>query len=157
MGMHSVDGHEPRSNDLMGRLRGAAVAAIALVSVTFGSSSLAAEQCAETNFDAFLARFSEDPEFQRRHVQFPLPQQVNEDKGVGGPALVETQVQSWPATGVLYLNAEQRKAHGLEVTVTPIERGKRVKLEKPDTDYLIYYFFEQRPCWRLVRIENYSL
>lgn len=157
MGMLSVDRHAPRLNHLMGHLRGAAVAAIALASVTFGSSSMAAEQCAETDFDAFLARFSEDAEFQRRHVQFPLPKQANEDKGIRGPELVETQVQSWPATGALYLNAEQRKAHKLEVTVSPTERGKRVKLEKPDTDYLIYYFFEQRPCWTLVRIENYSL
>ena len=139
-------------------LRGAAFAVIAMAgSALFGSSAIADEQCAEAEFDAFLARFSEDAEFQRRHVQFPLAKLMNEDHGSKGPELVETRIEAWPATGALYLNADTRKAHGLEVTVASTERGRRVKLEKPDTDYLIYYFFEQRPCWTLVRIENYSL
>lgn len=142
--------------DLMGRLRDATVTAIALASVTFGSSSMAAEQCAETDFDAFLARFSEDHEFQRRHVQFPLPTQAMEFTA-DGPELVDTPLQSWPATGALYSNAEERKKYRLEVTVTPTERGKRVKLKEPGADFLTDYYFEEQPCWTLVRIEYITL
>ena len=142
----------------MRRSRGGAFAVVALAAnVAFGGSASAAEQCAETEFDAFLARFSEDAEVQRRHVQFPLTKVVVEDQGVEGPVPVEKQIQSWPENETLYLNTQKRKAYQLEVTVTTTEQGRLVELEKPDTDFQIFYWFEQRPCWTLVRIGDYSL
>lgn len=54
--------------------------------------------------------------------------------------------------------AALRKQYGLEeMTVKPDGSLMKVRLAKPDTDFVLVFDFEHRGCWQLVRYENQSL
>lgn len=113
--------------------------------------------CPSTDFPAFLAAFAEDPVLQRAWTRFPLEQLVVVDS-VPEPTPVERSVTREQATFPLLPNAEQRSADSLELRIEEAEAGrKHVVIEKPDTDWVVTYIFAHDGCWRLIRIEDWSL
>ncbi|WP_309893356.1 hypothetical protein [Archangium sp.] len=109
------------------------------------------------DFDAFLARYSEDAAFQREftapvviytHVENvePEPRPVTEHR---------------PADTLVYpslLSRAKREAQGLNgMKVTAEARRAVVTLWQEDTDYQLSYRFERDSCWRLVQVDDASL
>ncbi|WKV83997.1 hypothetical protein LJJ44_23520 [Pseudomonas sp. B24_DOA] len=53
---------------------------------------------------------------------------------------------------------EKRVAAGVGVTVLENFNGvAKIKIEKPDTDYQVFYVFKLEGCWFLDEIQDYSL
>jgi hypothetical protein len=112
--------------------------------------------CRADNFTAFLERFSDDPDFQKRSTASPLRQRVVED-ALPEPKLVEKTVELSQLRFPIFPGSARIKAESLQMQLTPDGRGMKVRLSKPDTDYRIEYFFEHRECWQLVRLQDSSL
>jgi hypothetical protein len=112
--------------------------------------------CRADNFTSFLARYSEDADFQKRNTASPLSKQVVENV-LPEPRPVEKSIELSQVSFPVFPSSVRIKADSLQMQVTPDARGMKVRLSKPDTDYLIEYFFERRECWRLVRIQDKSL
>ena len=116
------------------------------------------EPCPASDFPAFFARFTEDTALQRRWTRFPLvrssiandgpePRQVTDTVPVG-----EVSFPLLPSEGEV---AES----GREVAIGEREGGgKQVTIFKRDTDWTTDFIFAPHSgCWRLVRIEDWSL
>lgn len=121
------------------------------------ASSSNAAACEEPDFSSFWSRFVEDQEFQRRATRSPLQKLVVDAAADPEPKPIESAVTVSAADFPLVPSFAQIRAEGLTLERVETDRGMKVRLQKPDTDYLIDYLFERDPCWMLVRIENWSL
>jgi hypothetical protein len=147
---------------LLGRI-GATVLAVVLLACAGGAPPIRAAAppadaalCRVESFPAFLERFSDDVEFQKQHTA-PKLQTVEVDNSRPEPTPVEKLVARAELKFPVFLGSEKRKRDGLEMQIEPAKRGMKVTLSKPDTDYLIEYYFEHHECWQLVRKEDWSL
>ena len=73
------------------------------------------------------------------------------------PRDVEKVVKRSDVEFPVFIDAASRKKRGLEMTSAQEGPRMRVKMEKPDTDILMFYVFEHHGCWQLVRKENHTL
>ena len=90
--------------------------------------------CPAQDISFFIQRFSSDEAVQRSY----------------------TMVQ--PAEFPVMPLVQERKDNALVMQLEDVTASTaRVNLAKPDTDYLVSYYFKMDDCWRLVRIENQSL
>jgi hypothetical protein len=97
-------------------------------------ATTSASVCPAQDISFFIQRFSSDEAVQRMYTtvesaEFPVMPLVQERKD-----------------NALVMQLED---------VTTLTA--RVNLARPDTDYLVSYYFKMDDCWRLVRIENQSL
>lgn len=114
--------------------------------------------CPSENFSEFLIVFSNDEKFQHEFLKIPLEIQK-----------IDLNSDSEPIPVLNILNAEQivyplipleleRKKKSLDLRVDELTRLKaKVTLYKKDTGYQISYFFNKDFCWRLERIEDWSI
>lgn len=123
---------------------------------TSPASTADAALCRPDHFQAFLARFSEDTEFQKVNTASRLQtfEVLNESPE---PRDVEKVVKRSDVEFPVFIDAASRKKGGLEMTSAQEGPRMRVKIEKPDTDILMFYVFEHHGCWQLVRKENHTL
>jgi len=97
-------------------------------------ATTSANVCPAQDISFFIQRFSRDEAVQR----------------------IYTTVQSaeFPVMPLV----QERKDNALVMQLEDVTASTaRVNLAKPDTDYLMSYYFKMDDCWRLVRIENQSL
>ena len=90
--------------------------------------------CPAQNISFFIQRFSSDEAVQRSY----------------------TTVQSakYPVMPLV----QERKDNALVMQLEDVTASTaRVNLARPETHYLVSYYFQMDGCWRLVRIENQSL
>ena len=137
-----------------------AVATVLLAScasqATTPGSTAEAALCRPDNFPAFLTRFSEDAGFQRVNTASRLQtfEVVNESPE---PRDVEKVVKRSDVQFPVLVDAATRRKWGLEMTSSQEGQRMRVKVQKPDTDILMFYVFEHHGCWQLVRKEDHTL
>lgn len=124
--------------------------AIALCAAAVMNNAQAAS-CPTENFVDFVKTFEDRAEIRQAYVHKPLTMQhvVVE----GDQASVRSRKVADPAAELETLFALQ-KSKGLKVDV---ERPDRVTLRDGNGEYLIILLFEQKDCWKLSRIEDWSL
>jgi hypothetical protein len=113
--------------------------------------------CPAENFSEFIQIFSDDENIQRAFTQSPLKKQELKDADPEPKPFVRT-LRSHEIKFPIFPLQKERESESLEMRVTKMtSRNAHVILEKPDTDYSILYFFQKKRCWRLVRVEDWSL
>ena len=128
-----------------------------LLALTVAGCSAGPPASCPTDFDAFLARYSEDAAFQREFtapvvIQTRLENVEPEPRNVTEHKPADTLV--YPA----FPGRAKREVLGLKrMKVSAEARRAMVTIWKEDTDYQISYRFELDSCWRLVRVDDQSL
>jgi hypothetical protein len=128
-----------------------------LLALTVAGCSAGQPASCPTDFDAFLARYSEDAAFQREFTA-PMVIQTHLENVEPEP---HTVTEHKPADTLIYpalLGRAKREALGLNrMKVAAEARRAVVTIWMEDTDYQISYLFEFDSCWRLVRVDDQSL
>lgn len=125
-----------------------------------GSTSVARRviRCPSVEFDSFFDAFSERIEIQMEFTKFPLKKQLLDLNAEPEPRPVFRLIGRKQIRLPLIPNAADRKIRSLNLAVEKLtEREAKVLLTKSDTDYQVVYFFRKNSCWRLERIEDWSL
>lgn len=112
-------------------------------------------------FERFIGAFTENKAFAVSRTHYPLVSlrhevSYEEDREI--LSAVETYISKakdvgHPSMGAFaHDNAMQLRTSELQ------KRSATVRMEKPDTDWLLtYHFVRKGPCWYLQRIEDHSL
>jgi len=96
----------------------------------------------------------DDEATQHAFVRTPLTQ-IHVDTS-GEP---KTVTASTPAESLSFPLMPTRAAVAASERTVEVEQmpaGPRVKIGKPDTDWLAYYQFERTDCWRLIAVDDRS-
>lgn len=112
-------------------------------------------------FADFIEHFAVDQPFARAHTQFPVdyifvdslaqPEPKPMQTPILGPTDQNYQKISFP-------DAKARAQIPLAMTINTGGNVNRVVLAKPDTDWLVTYTFKKHnKCWRLTKVEDFSL
>lgn len=110
-------------------------------------------------FAVFLEKFGRDKGFAVTRTAYPLDLRRHaSDENQEGPDTVTTRIPQAEDAGKPALS-DYARANGLQQSVSSISAtAATVKMEKPDTDWMLTYHFERKGyCWRLQRIEDHSL
>lgn len=111
--------------------------------------------CAETDFNAFLARFEAGAAAQREATADPLTMVSIDADAKPEPAPVTRQVPLAEVEFPLMFDAAGRQAQGLEMSVRELAPDRReVTVNVPDTGIQTRYEFHAAPCWRLVKVSD---
>lgn len=113
--------------------------------------------CPSGDFKTFLDAFSESKELQVKLTNFPL-QKLHVIDAEPEPKPVVKFIDRSQVTFPLIPSVTERRSRKLTVRFDAVSRHKaKITLRKEDTGYQIAYFFKKDDCWRLVRIEDWSL
>lgn len=126
------------------------LAALALCAAALMSNAQAAP-CPASNFDDFFKTLQDRPEIRMNHTRKPLTLQWVEMQG--DQPHVKNSAAADPARELQGVFALQ-KSKGLKATV---ERPDRVIFRDENGESLVILIFEQKNCWTLNRIEDWSL
>ncbi|MGZ7456145.1 hypothetical protein ACXPVS_04775 [Pseudomonas sp. Ma2-10] len=137
---------------------------LALVISAFGlfsSNAIAGgadvSSCPSKVFSAFLGSYLESSSVQQEFTHTPLKKLITVDAEPEPEqkiVFLEKQKLKFP----IVPGKEKRTADGLEVEVLEVSNGiAKVKIEKPDTDYQVFYIFKLEACWFLDEVQDYSL
>lgn len=110
-------------------------------------------------FAAFFETFGRDKAFAVSRTAYPLRMlNYHDAENAQGFDITGTLIQQAEDAAEPALAADAR-AHGLQLYASSVAaRTATVRMEKPDTDWLlIYHFVRKGRCWYLDRIENLSL
>jgi len=114
--------------------------------------------CPSRHFPEFIKAFSENTEIQAAFTKYPLQQQRLDANAEPEPRPVVRKLRRDQVSFPVFPNEAERKKQSL---VWRIDEKKsnlvKLTLVKSDTDYQINYFFSRNSCWRLERIEDWSL
>ncbi len=114
--------------------------------------------CPAADFSVFMRAFSNDVDVQKAFTKSPLKNQRLDIDAEPEPRIVIQNLGRHQIQFPVLPLREERGNQLLEISVDGVTADSaKVTLFKPDTDYQIYYFFEKSACWKLVRIENWSL
>ncbi|WP_448094293.1 tetratricopeptide repeat protein [Pseudomonas lini] len=125
-----------------------------LALLVFGMSSGAVgAQCPSNEFSTFVKEFSAKPEMQHAFVASPVIEQsvvAAEPK----PRVVQKQSKSLDALSLRVLSPNNVVNSKLSVNV---ELPNQLFVRDHNGEVLKIFTFEQRECWKLVRVEDWSL
>ena len=111
------------------------------------------------SFAVFLPVFSADAlsggENQKKYTVIPL-QKSHIDSSSGPEPLTIEQMLTLDEITYPVFPSPQEVWSGFLQIVEAYGTKARVRISKPDTDYLVEYFFEYDRCWQLHRIEDRS-
>ncbi|QXG41262.1 hypothetical protein [Pseudomonas viridiflava] len=113
--------------------------------------------CPSKDISRFVGVFAEDAAVQKQFTIFPLKKIVIVD--AEPEPKQETQlIIKGNASFPLIPEKRVRTERGLTLEVIDNDqKTATVKLEKPDTGYLVLYVFKLSNCWFLEEVEDYSL
>jgi len=132
-------------------------AAVAIALPLAAHAAAPAQACFSGEFAAFLVAYANDVAAQRAHTLVPLKSKYLVDGDPDPKPVVKMLAKNQIVFPVLPLKAERvRTPLTMEITALKSDSAT-VRLEKPDTDYVILYHFRKAPCWKLVREDNMSL
>lgn len=109
------------------------------------------------DFQTFLGRFLDDPEFQRT---WTAPTIVTTEVNAGGtPEVITGRTRRGDLTFPVVPSRAERAKDKLQSAVERQGAAKATyRLWLPDSDALaLDYVFERKDCWRLVRIDDNAL
>lgn len=115
-------------------------------------------RCPSSNFKDFLASYTEDSQVQRKFTKFPLRMQHLDVRAQPEPKPVVQILAKGQVKFPLIQRASDRQSLSLVIEINEIEdRQAKITLKKVDTDYQVNYFFSRNGCWKLDRIEDWSM
>ncbi len=114
-------------------------------------------RCAIENFSLFLDYFSYSKNGQIKYTKIPLQKLYIDPITDPEPSSVEVKLDSDEIVYPVFPTKKYLKKIGATINIYLSGKNAKVRLEKPDTDYLVMYFFKHQNCWSLYRIENWSL
>ena len=137
---------------------------LALVMSVFGIFSNSAKadganlnSCPSTVFSKFLSAYLENPSVQQEFTHIPLKKLITVD-AEPEPEQKIVLLDKHKVTFPVIFGEKKRAVDGAEVTILEEVNGiAKVKIEKPDTDYQVFYVFKFEECWFLYEIQDYSL
>lgn len=114
--------------------------------------------CPSQNFSKFLKEFSEREEVQKAFTKYPLEQQQLDLDADPEPKPFVRNLGRHQIKFPVIPRESERQMKSLTLRVSKIaSRRAKLTLSKSDTDYRILYFFSKNSCWKLERIEDWSL
>lgn len=114
--------------------------------------------CPAQDISFFIQRFSNDEAIQRLFTVVPLVSQYLDAAAQPEPERRTRTLERGQIVFPVMPLAEERSERLLGMRLEDVTAlSARVDLFKPDTDYLISYFFRMDDCWRLVKIDHQSL
>jgi hypothetical protein len=110
--------------------------------------------CPSTDFHKFLDTFAESETIQRAFTNVPLKvQHIENDADLTQVVRWEQQIK-FPQ----FPSRQEREKHSLELHILELSDSQaKVKIQKPDTDWLTHFFFSKDSCWRLMFVDDQSL
>jgi hypothetical protein len=114
--------------------------------------------CPGESFLVFFAKFADDETIQREFTMYPLTKLA-----------LDYDVELGPEVFILYLNRDQVQFPVFPLSKERTESSLDIRLEHltdnnatvvvfiPDTGYKVEYLFRKNGCWRLRRIEDWSM
>lgn len=115
-----------------------------------------------TQFGDFIEVFQDSPNFQKLNTQFPLFYSDVDATAVPEPKqfhikVTRTTLAKYP--GVIFPSRSTQTSMSLQRKISEQDGLQVVRFDKPDTDiYSVSFFFAKSSrCWRLIRVEDYSL
>ncbi|MGE1174210.1 hypothetical protein [Pseudomonas sp. BW7P1] len=113
--------------------------------------------CPSTKFSEFLSVYMENPSIQQRFTNSPLKKIITVD-AEPEPEQKTVLLDKDKVVFPVIFGKEKRVAAGVEVAVLENSNGvAKIKIEKPDTDYQVFYVFKFEGCWFLDEVQDYSL
>lgn len=114
--------------------------------------------CPSVIFSDFIRVFSESGDVQRTFTKIPLKKQnLNLDEEPEPKEIIRFLTRQQIKFPVMPLKQE-RINKLLQIRIDKVSSNKaQVSLIKPDIDYQVMYFFTKKNCWRLEKIEDWSL
>lgn len=113
--------------------------------------------CPADKFKSFFDAFSENIQLQKQVTQFPLEKLIVIDADPE-PRPVVKRLKKNQITFPVIPNLLERKNKGLSVRLeTSGSNQAKAILFKEDTDYQVIFFFTRNGCWKLNKIEDWSL
>ena len=118
----------------------------------------AAPGCPSPTFEGFFAAFADDTKLQKEFVRLPL-RSDSIDAGAEPEPKATTRMLTVQELEFPLVPSKQKVAdEGLKTSFRTSGSEMVVELIKPDTDYMVTYYFERAgDCWRLFRKDDASL
>lgn len=114
--------------------------------------------CPSQEFSKFLKAFSEHKDTQMAFTKYPLKRQQLDLNAEPEPKPVIKSLGRHQIEFPLIPDELERKAKSLTLRIDKVTSKKaKLTLLKIDTDYQVSYFFSKSGCWKLERIEDWSL
>jgi hypothetical protein len=114
--------------------------------------------CPGGNFLVFLAKFVEDETFQRAFTMYPLTKLELDYDAKSGPEPFIRYLEREQVQFPVIPSSRERTEWSLEIKLEQLsDNNAKVLLFEPDTGYRIIYFFRKNVCWKLERIEDWSM
>ena len=134
---------------------------ILLIFLCFPSSTIAGYECYES-FDEFLPAFENNKAVQIDNTIFPLKYTFVDGGAYPEPKVINSELSSKKIeerkNPIYPYPKDQKKVPLLKEISEPSPGKMRIRLYKPDTDYVLRYQFELiGTCWKLTEYNNDSL
>ena len=114
--------------------------------------------CPSQEFTKFLKAFSERKDIQRAFTKYPLKRQQLDLDAEPEPKPIIKSLELHQIEFPLIPDELERKAKSLALRIDKITSKKaKLTLSRIDTDYQVLYFFSKSQCWKLERVEDWSL
>ena len=124
-------------------------------SVPRANTADGAATCPDADFGSFLKRFESSVDVQRASVADVVAMDSVDGDAQPEPAPVTKRVPRADLKFPILLGPEQRKAEGLEETLTELGQSEwEVKHAVPDSGMQVRFNFQATPCWTLVRVSD---
>jgi hypothetical protein len=135
---------------------------ICVLTALFFLSRIAAAESCSAEFLEFVGQFEASPQFQAAHTRFPLSYSYVDGDASPEPKILRIAIERERAAefpGIVYPSPAQQAAVAFDRTIdSPQPDTRAVRLEKPDTDYVLVFTFEKSDvCWNLVSVQDLSL
>lgn len=115
-------------------------------------------RCPSQTFEGFFAAFSDSAEVQKTFTRLPLRSDSIDAGAEPEPRPITKMFSAQELEFPLVPDKRQVANEGLETSFKPSGNDMVVEVSKPDTDYMISYYFERAgDCWRLHRKNDASL
>lgn len=113
--------------------------------------------CPSQDFSVFLADFMESTASQKAFTHVPMKKLITVD-AEPEPKQVSTLLDRSELVFPLIPEAKTRETQGLTLQITDkSDTSATVKLQKPDTGYLVLYRFSFDGCWGLDEVQDFSI
>jgi hypothetical protein len=115
-------------------------------------------RCPSQTFEGFFAEFSDSAELQKTFTRLPLRSDSIDAGAEPEPKPITKMLSAQELEFPLVPSKQQIADERLETSFKVSGNDTVVELIKPDTDYMVSYYFERAgDCWRLYRKNDASL
>ena len=129
------------------------------VSGTVDTAVMQVSSCPATDFRDFVSLFTEREDIQRKFVNIPLRKLTLDHDAVPEPTPFVRTLDFKEVAFPVIPNAAARGEKSLSIRFDKVlDSEAQISLFVEDSDYLVSYIFGKAgSCWRLMRVEDWSL